>query len=251
MIDAHCHLDDPRLEAQVDEWLTAAAAVGVRHHVLAGVSPRQWPRAVALAARHPGLTVTHGLHPAWVAEGGDWQAGLEALAAARPRIVGECGLDARYPELPRQEEAFVAQLALARQLDAPVVLHVVRAHPQALDVIARDGLPRAGGLVHAFSGSAELAERYLRAGLSLSFSGGLLRGPVAARRLYRALLATPDERLLFETDAPDQAPEERARPGTWLPELIHAAAVHRGCSVAALADLSARNASALLSLDSA
>jgi TatD DNase family protein len=101
-----------------------------------------------------------------------------------------------------QHAAFEEQLRLAQALDVPVILHILRAHEEALLVLRRVGLPRAGGVVHSYSGSAELVPRYLDLGLYLSFGGSITWG--AASRAQRALQACPLERMLIETDAPDQ-----------------------------------------------
>jgi TatD DNase family protein len=171
----------------------------------------------------------------------------------RPQAIGELGLHATGkapPErLQQQERAFRAQLALARQLDLPLVLHVVRTHAEVLRILKSDGVPRAGGVVHSYSGSAELVADYVRLGLHLSFAG-----PVTypdAHRVQAAARAVPAARLLVETDAPDQTPWAR-RPApcepAFLPDIVQALAAHRGTTPAELARFTDSNARQLFAL---
>lgn len=185
----------------------------------------------------------------------------EPLTAAepplpRPHAIGELGLHvqdkAAGPDgLPQQERVFRAQLALARQLELPLVLHVVRAHAQVLHILKSDGVPRPGGVVHSYSGAAELVRDYVALGLHLSFAGPLTYP--TARRVHAAARAVPAERLLVETDAPDQTPWAR-RPApcepAFLPDIVHALAEQRGQPVAELGRTTESNARRLFGIRS-
>jgi TatD DNase family protein len=244
-----------------DAAVARAGAAGVSGVLLAGVDAPGWRDAALLRARlgdRLDIALAYGVHPQVVGElaapepaaaPSQLDEQLTALArAARgeplvagepplplPQAIGELGLDGRdlQPASPQrlapQERAFRAQLALARQLDLPLVLHVVRAHAPVLRILKGDGVPRRGGVVHSYSGSAELVADYLRLGLHISFAG-----PVTypeARRVHAAVKAVPSDRLLVETDAPDQTPWAR-RPAAcepaFLPEVLQALALHRG-----------------------
>lgn len=268
MIDSHCHLHDPRMVALRAAALERARAAGLSVLVLAGVDRAGWAEAAALVARTaaPTLWPSYGIHPQVVADGDDEQVQEELAALARalrapplgvaPVALGEIGLDglteARRQALPRQEEAFCAQLRLGRAHNLPLILHVLRTHGPALALLRREGVPAAGGVVHSYSGSAELVTSYLDLGLCLSFAG-----PVTyhnASRLRDALRRVPRERLLVETDAPDQTPEPHrsARaPGAsapvmnepaFLPAVVAAVATIRGEPAAEVAAYTAENA---------
>jgi TatD DNase family protein len=140
-------------------------------------------------------------------------------------------------------EFFRAQLALAKDRDLPVVLHIVGAHAQALDILRKDGLPSRGGLVHSYSGPADAVSEYIELGLHLSFSGSITWP--GARKAPLAVRATPPSRLLIETDSPDQTPEPH-RPGrnepAYLLQILDRVASLRGVPREELATLTTKNA---------
>lgn len=257
LFDVHCHLTDPRVRGRADELLERARRAGVRDVMLAGVDQDDWQAQIAFAARHPQVRTCFGLHPQVVPELDDAsiRSQLDALAVAvagsdRPAAIGELGLDravAPADSVERQTRVFREQLALARDVNLPVVLHILRAQDAALRVLERDGLPAAGGIVHSYSGSAELVPRYVKLGLHLSFAGAVTYPN--ARRVKEAAAAVPDEWLLAETDAPDQTPQPH-RPAenepAFLRSVIAALAEARGTTTQQIAALCTRNARALL-----
>jgi len=259
MIDAHCHLDSDRLGTSADAVVADARAIGVEDIVMAGVDPTGWAAQRELARRLPRLHTVFGIHPQIIAEldceslEAMYIALEEALIAHRPVALGETGLDRLTPAskaaLGPQTNAFREQLRLARRFELPVVLHLLRADEQALAVLGEEGLPAAGGVVHSFSGSAEFAKKLLALGLHLSFAGTLTFAQ--SRRLREAALITPADRLLVETDTPDQTPvPHRGEPNrpALLPLVIAALAEVRGQSFEALAELTATNARRLFAL---
>ena len=172
-------------------------------------------------ARHPSLIVSYGLHPQLVATLDDGAcdrivAALDDKLKTRgPRVaaVGEIGLDGvgeRRESLVRQERVFRAQLALARAYELPVALHVLREHPRALAILRDEPLP-AGGVLHSCSASPELVREYVALGFYVSFSGSITWHD-GANKAARAAAEVPRDRLVVETDAPDQTPEPH-RPG--------------------------------------
>lgn len=244
-IDAHTHLDMDPFAADRADVVARAHDAGVDGFVVAGAAPADWDRVEAVG-RATGAAWTLGVHPWWLADLDE-----AALAAAladlearpTPHGIGETGLDharARTPEdRRRQRDVLRAHLALARDRDVPVVLHVVRATPQALRVIADDGLPAAGGMIHAWSGPAEHVPWSVDLGLHLSFGAAVVRNRHAAE----AAAACPDDRLLLETDAPDQPlhPGERGEPAD-LPGIAAYVATLRGTTAEHVLDTAARNA---------
>jgi TatD DNase family protein len=205
LVDTHCHLADPAYDPDRAEVLDRAWAAGVAHVVVIGESPAASDRALALAEGSDRLSVTAGIHPhdarTWTADSADWL--RERLRTPRVVAAGEMGLDYHYDHSPRdaQRAAFEAQLALAAEAGKPAVIHAREADEDVGDVLRNQ--PDAVAILHSFSSGAGL----LRAGLVLrhyvSFSG-----MVTFRnwRLDQAILETPLDRLLIETDGPYLAP---------------------------------------------
>jgi len=262
VIDAHCHLDSDRLPGPVDEVLAGARAVGVDGFVLAGTHPDAWAIQSAIATSQRRVWPVYGVHPWWAAKLdaaglADAMSALESACTsgtyAQPVAIGETGMDgsrlAPPDSLEAQEASFRLHLELAARLDKPVVLHILRAHDHALRVLTEVGVPSAGGMVHSYSGSAELARLYQTLGLHISFCGSIARPQ--SRKLRAAAAAVAPDKLLIETDSPDQPPHpHRGEPNrpAWLPLVAEAVADARETSVAEVAALTSSNASRLFRL---
>jgi TatD DNase family protein len=239
LYDSHCHLHDRSVE-DVDAQIARATAAGVEAMLLAGVDRAGWDDAARLAIRHPQLRLAYGIHPQTVsARTQITELSLDELMPAiargelpRPSAIGETGLDGSeehaHALLP-QALAFRRQIDLARTLQLPLVLHVLRAHPRALEILESEALPARPGVLHSCSASAELVKRYLALGFHVSFSGAVVND--GARKLHAAARSVPLDRLLVETDAPFQTPVTK-RPGrnepAFLVEIVHALAQIRG-----------------------
>jgi TatD DNase family protein len=158
--------------------------------------------------------------------------------------VGECGLDGPTGQIDRQLDILRAHFALARKHQKPLLVHVLRAHPQFLHFIAEEPVPPAGVLLHSYSGSHELTPKYVKYGCHFSFAGPVTFSE--ARRPLEALRSVPLDRLMAETDAPDQAPHphrgSRSEPA-YLPLIVAAMSKVRGEDVG---DALNRNAARLL-----
>lgn len=236
-IDAHCHLSDARVYPDVERILRDCARAGVTRFILGGVDPVEWERQAELDRRFPGSFLkVFGLHPWWVHALADRYGdpadrldridkALELLgrsigerdAPGAAVAIGETGLDGARGRLKagngsraEQIHAFRGQLSLARTHRLPLVLHIVRAHNLALEVLSEPAHAGLGGMVHSFSGSAADARAYLRRGWLLSFSSAITYP--RAGKLREVLRACPPAQLVFETDAPDQPPHGHEGP---------------------------------------
>ena len=164
--------------------------------------------------------------------------------------IGETGLDfgkrMSTDSFPAQVEAFKTHLALAERYALPIVLHVVSAHARMLELLSEVSPLSSGGMVHAFSGSAEQALQYVRHGLHVSICGAVT--DPRRRKLRRAIEALPSDRILVETDAPDQTPIDR-RPDpnepAFLIDVVAAVAEARGETPEAVARQTSQNAKKL------
>jgi len=212
LIDAHNHLQEEVLAPHVAAVVQRARAAGVDCQVVNATHEGDWARVRDLAQVHPDFIPCFGLHPWFVRErAAGWLERLREYLLATPAAVGEVGLDRRIeqPDLPAQEEVFVAQLRLARELALPLMIHCLKAWGWLLEVLQREGPPPAL-LVHAYSGAAELIPPLAAKGAHFSFAGSVL--DARKLRARAALQAVPLDRLLVETDAPALLPPEPYRP---------------------------------------
>lgn len=232
--DAHVHLDHPAYDTDRDEVVARARAVGVSRFTLIGSDPDRWTMSLDLG-RALGQPVACGLHP-WDAstlDAPECDALLQRLAGLPVTAIGEFGLDALHARTDAQrlaQRALVrAQLALARQRHLPVVLHAVRALPELLDLMTRDGAV-VGGVVHAWGGPPDQIARATSMGLQLSFGPAVLRNRAVKARA--SAVAVPLDHLLVESDGPDMAPPGRGRGEMAdVPEVLRAVAALRNTPV--------------------
>jgi TatD DNase family protein len=211
LVDSHAHLDDEGYREDLPEAIDRARAAGVSRIVCIGLwrAPGSFGNALELATSDPGtFSATAGVHPhecARVPEA-DW--GRLAELSRDPRIVavGETGLDFHYDHSPRpaQLECFRRSIRLARDAGKPVVVHVREADDACAEVLASEGVPPAGGVIHCFTGDGTAARRYLDLGLHISVAGVVTFK--TADGLRQAVKLVPRDRLLIETDSPYLAP---------------------------------------------
>lgn len=224
LTDAHNHLQDPRLGADRERLIVECRDAGVAAMAVNGSVPEDWPDVSALACRHPGWVFpSFGVHPWYVDEAGpDWERRLRVLLGEHPGAgVGEVGLDRwmlanpdrwrALRDLPadvlppgrdRQREFLEIQLGIAAGLDRPASLHCLEAWGDLLEVLRRGPVPAAGFLLHSYGGSAELIRPLADLGAYFGFPGYFLHERKARQReVFRQV---PPDRLLVETDAPDQ-----------------------------------------------
>ena len=237
LIDTHCHLDLEPLASHLPEVLAAARRAGVTRFVVPGVHPEGWERIMTLAAAHHEILPAVGIHPMHAALADDGALSALAGRAAGCVAIGEIGLDAAYPvPLEIQEAAFREQLRLAVSHGLPVLVHCRRTFQRTLQIMREERADRTGGIMHAFSGSLEMAREFIRLGFAISLSGALTwDGAVRPLRLAREI---PLEHLVLETDAPDMSPQGHrgnANQPAWLVETLHALAAAKGSTPEAVA----------------
>ncbi|MEO7391050.1 MAG: TatD family hydrolase [Ramlibacter sp.] len=261
-IDTHCHLDAAEFSGDTAAVRSRAAARGVVHCVLPAVEVSNFAQVQSLAHRH-GDSYALGIHPLCTGRALDDDLDRldQALLAARddPRLVavGEIGLDYFVPGLDaaRQERFYAGQLVLARRHGLPVILHVRRSADHLLKQLRRNQVT---GIAHAFNGSAQQAQEFVKRGFKLGFGGAVtFERALQIRRLAASL---PLDAVVLETDSPDIPPhwlyrtaEERAagalqgrnEPGE-LPAIAEVLAALRGIDAESLAVATLRNAVAAL-----
>jgi TatD DNase family protein len=206
-IDSHCHLDFPKLIERKEEVLAAMAANRVGGALCVAVDLERLPGVLALAESAPHLWASVGVHPEHT-EGEEPDLARLLALAAHPRVVaiGETGLDYYWhkdqPEW--QRERFRAHIRAARACGKPLIVHTREAAADTLRLMAEEGAGEAGGVMHCFTESREVAAAALDLGFHISFSGIVtFRNAAAIKEVARFV---PLERLLIETDAPYLAP---------------------------------------------
>lgn len=249
LIDTHCHLDAAEFDADRDAVHGAAQAAGVDRIVVPAVAVDSFRQTKTVVARYPGCVAAYGIHPLYVMQAQEADlASLRAwLANEKPLAVGEIGLDHYVTDSDpaRQEFYFVEQLKLAREFDLPVLLHVRRAVDQILKHLRRVRVR--GGIAHAFNGSRQQADEFIKLGFKLGFGGAMTYSGSTRIRTLAAEL--PLDAIVLETDAPDIPPAwlngGRNTPGE-LPRIAGVLAELRRTDVAHIAATTTAAARAVL-----
>lgn len=215
--DAHNHLQDDRFAGRQSELLAVCEKSGIAQMVVNGACESDWPQVLALARENKIVLPSFGYHPWYLHEcTTDWLANLEKFLDQVPSAVGEIGLDRWKPDLPYdgQEEAFLAQFHLAVHRNLPVSIHCLQAWGRMLELIQANPRPKNGFLLHSYGGPPEMIPAFTKLGAYFSFPGYFLNErKLKQRQIFKFV---PIDRLLIETDAPDQPlpPEKILHPLT-------------------------------------
>ena len=245
LFDTHAHLNDEAFDADRDTLLLTFRDAGVGWVLNAGCSLESSHAGIALAEAYDWIYASVGSHPDVADEVND-----EVLEAYRqmcrhPKVkaVGEIGLDYHYETIHRdaQQKAFRAQMALAQELDMPVIVHERDAHDDGMAIIKE--FPKVKGVFHCYSGSAEMARQLVDMGWYIGFTGVLTFKN--ARKAVETAASIPLERILLETDCPYMSPEpfrgRRCHPGL-LPYMARKLAEIRGLAEEEVIRITTENA---------
>lgn len=252
LIDSHCHLDLEPLKSGLPHILQEAYAAGVEGFVVPGVHPEGWPRISALAAENSRIMPAFGIHPMHAGAMNDLVCDQLLKCAVQGVAIGETGLDPAYEvSLAIQERAFREQLRMAATCGLPVLIHCRRAFQRVAAILREERADQVGGIMHAFSGSPEMAREFTRLGFVISISGTVTwSNAVKPLRIAREL---PLEHLVLETDAPDMTPQRYRgvfnRPA-WITETAQCVAEIRGISREDVARITTGNVRRILRLTS-
>jgi len=209
LIDSHCHLDFPDFADEIEAVVARAQTAGVERMVTISTRVAQGAKLAAIAERFDPVYFTIGTHPHHAGEEPETDVGAVRAFAAHPKCVGigEAGLDHHYNYAPPDvaKKVFRAQIALARELDLPLVIHAREADDDVAAILAEEmGKGLFNAVLHCFTSSRALAAAGLALGCYISFSGVLtFKNSERLRALARDV---PLDRLLVETDAPFLAP---------------------------------------------
>lgn len=206
IFDTHAHYDDDKFDADRDALLASLPEKGVCGVVNAACNMASCESGLALTRKYSFVYCSAGVHPHSASEYRPEDSALLAEYAKDPKVVaiGEIGLDYYYDFSPRdvQQQVFETQLALARDLGLPVIIHDREAHADTLELLKKY---RPAGILHCYSGSAEMAKEIVKLGMYIAFGGAVTFKN--ARKTLEAAAAVPPDRLLVETDCPYMTPE--------------------------------------------
>lgn len=209
LIDTHAHLDDSRFVEDFTEVCERIREAQVTKVINIGYDLPSSARSLELAEKYPWIQCAVGFHP-HNAKDAD-EAGYEQLRqwGVRPEVVaiGEIGLDYYYDHSPKevQKEVFRRQIRLALELDLPISIHNRDAHQDVYDILVEEDAQQVGGILHCYSGSYEMAERFIKLNFFISLAGPVtFKNSKSVKDIARNI---PLEYLLIETDSPYLTPE--------------------------------------------
>ena len=233
LYDAHNHLQDDRFGGRQSELLADCRTAGISRMVVNGVREADWPQVVALARAHPEVLPSFGYHPWYLGERTpQWRENLVRFLDQISSAVGEIGLDRWKTGLAyeEQEVTFIAQLRLAAERNLPVSIHCLQVWGRMLDILKNEPRPAVGFLLHSYGGPVEMVPSFVDLGAYFSLPGYYAHERKTRQR--ETFQQIPIERLLIETDAPDQRlPEAR---GQMLTDLATGKPINHPANLAAV-----------------
>lgn len=253
LFDTHAHLDDHAFDPDRDALLAALPGQGIGLLMNPGCSLATSRAACALAREHSWIYAAVGSHPDAAAEvTPEVLEEYRRLIWENPKVkaIGEIGLDYHYEDVPRniQQEAFLAQMELAREVKLPVIVHERDAHADGMTVVRH--FPEVTGVFHCYSGSLEMARELVERGWYIGFTGVLTFKN--ARRALEVAAGLPLDRIVLETDCPYMSPEpfrgKRNDPGR-LYRMAEALSALRGLPVEEIETITMENGKRLYRLE--
>ncbi len=243
-VDSHCHLDFPELSEQLDQLLVNMAANQVTHALCISVSQTDWPRVMATAQPHANLYATVGVHPDYPDERVDEAFLLERAQLQKVLGIGETGLDyyRLTGDLEWQRERFRTHIRAARACKKPLVIHTRAASADTLRIMQEEKAREAGGVMHCFTETWEVAQAALAMGFYISFSG--IVSFKNAHELRAVAKQVPLDRMLIETDSPYLAPvpfRGKTNQPAYVKHVAEALAQIKGVPVETIAEATTRN----------
>lgn len=251
LIDSHCHLDFSEFDTDRESILSHCEQLGVEKIIVPSVMACNWDRLLTICQQSDMLYPALGLHPMFMTEhrAEDLKNLTENIAIHKPIAIGEIGLDFYIPEHDKAGQIllFGQQLIIAKESGLPAILHVRKAHDQTLLLLKKHTVN--GGIVHAFGGSEQQAQHYIKLGFLLGVGGAITHK--RATRLRQLFSTLPLSSLVLETDAPDMPladmSTQRNTPEN-IPAILNSLAEIRSESKAEIASVTTANCQHLLNL---
>jgi len=252
--DSHAHYYDEQYDSDRNEVLKKAYDSGVKYILSASSDVASAIENISLARQFDFVYAAVGIHPHNAIDINNNIISAMADFAAFPKVVaiGEIGLDYFYDNTPREAQkiAFAKQIYLAVNLKLPIIVHDRDAHEDTLSILKNENAKKAGGVLHCFSGSVEMAREVLNSNFYISVGG-----PVTfknARKLIDVVKYVPDDRLIIETDCPYLTPEPfrgKRNDSSYISYTASKIAEIRGRAVEEIARITTANAKRLFNID--
>ncbi len=206
-IDSHCHLHDLRIIKSIEPIISRAQKANVRYMVSCATMEENFESTAHLFRQHPSVLPFFGIHP-WFVDtiSPNWKQTLETYLTTIPSGIGETGIDFtdKTADQDLQLGVFEYHLALARELNLPINIHVRKAWDTFIRIIKKFGRFKTPGIIHSYSGSADMIPIFEKMGLYISFSGSVTNPN--AEKVITALKKVSQDRFVLETDTPDIYP---------------------------------------------
>lgn len=259
MIDTHCHLDFQAFDHDRNEVIDKCVKGGMEYIILPGVNSDNWPTLRSLCASNPFFYYAAGVHPWQVcaqrSSGLSQEALQQELAQhfenTRCVAVGETGLDKLHASdesaWAQQLEMFTIHCNFAKQYQLPLIIHNVRAHQEVFNALKKT--PNVSGVIHAFNGSKEIAQQFVKHGFYLG-AGGAITYP-RAKKTREAFLCTDLKHIVLETDAPSMplcGQQGQRNSPQYLINIARALAEIKGISLQEVREVTTQNAKRLFGL---
>jgi len=252
LIDSHCHLDFKDFQNDRDQLISNAMHKGVEQFVIPGVKADSWSQLIHTCHDNPVLHFALGMHPYFIDQHDETHlAKLEQLIKTHcPVAIGEIGLDYFDKSLDRKKQQFffVHQLELAEQLKLPVIVHARKSVDDVLQFIKQADFNQ-GGIMHAYNGSLQQADKLIGLGFKLGFGGMLTYEKSTKLRSLAEQL--PLDSIVLETDAPDMTGQEhhgQRNSPEYLPEIAQALAQVKQMDIKKIAMQTTANVKQLLKI---
>lgn len=253
-IDSHCHFDFAAFDEDRYVIWQQCQTAGVKQLIIPGTQPQQWQHALKVSQQFNGIYMAAGFHPWWIDTVGaiddvvreHWQ---KQLAEPDCVAIGECGIDnTRSTPMDQQMAFFLEHLKLACDAQLPLIIHLRKSHNETLKELQRYR-PKAGGVIHGFSGSLECAQQYWQLGFYLGIGGTITYS--RANKTRNTVRQIPLDAIVLETDAPDMplaGHQGQRNTPLQIPIIAQTLADLRNESLETIADITTKNTKELFSL---
>lgn len=205
LVDTHAHIDFDDFSDDRTEVINRSNTLGIKHIFVPAITQKTWPQTIKVCQQHESCELALGLHPVFIDQHQPQHLNQldELIKQHTPIAIGEIGLDFYSKELLEHKEKqiafFTKQLIIAKQHNLPVIIHNRKAHDECIQLLSEHQLK--GGIIHAFNGSIQQANKYIELGFLLGF-GGMLTFD-RSNKLRKLVQQLPIESIVLETDSPD------------------------------------------------